>query len=143
MKQITLLLLSYSLFACGYFYSEKVTRVIDGDTFVVNSNGKEVTIRLYGIHAPKYKHTLAAKAKKKLSELILGKKVLCMGSGVYKKGVVVCNVSMGKNDIGLSMIESGFAWYSIKYKAKNYIKAQGLAKKERKGLWKDMVPASL
>lgn len=63
------------------------TRVIDGDTFIVN--GGEC-IRLAGIDAPEYSEAcLSTEAKEKLEELILGKKVelKVIGPGKFNRTI--------------------------------------------------------
>lgn len=55
-----------------YFKGEKVIRVLDGDTFLIESLQ---SIRLYGINAPELGNCMGGDAKQALSTLILGKRV--------------------------------------------------------------------
>mgnify|MGYP000695748893 CR=1 FL=1 len=52
----------------------KVTRVIDGDTFEIELDGKLYKVRLIGVNAPEKGQPFADKAEAKLKELVLGKK---------------------------------------------------------------------
>ena len=100
-------------------YDEQITglvsRVIDGDTFVVN--GKK--IRLCGINAPKNNQIEGQKSTQYLEQLIGSKFVSCkiVGSGTpcdgrsnatsYDRTVAQCFI--GGEDVGCLMVRSGNA----------------------------------
>lgn len=94
----------------------KVTRVTDGDTITVISNGQKLTIRLVGIGAPetskkKYEpgQPFSQKSTKQLTGLVLHKfvDIVSYGEDRYGRtlGVVYCE---GMN-INLEMVKTGLA----------------------------------
>ena len=62
------------IFALGCFYfvhdTYTVTRVVDGDTFVVSRYGKEIPVRLIGIDAPEEGLCFAEEGKQALQDII-------------------------------------------------------------------------
>jgi len=107
-----------SLFICNISFASqsKVTRVIDGDTITVVSNGQKFTIRLVGIDAPeaskkKYEpgQPFSQKSTKHLAGLVLDEYVdiVSYGEDRYRRtlGVVYAD---GKN-VNLEMVKAGLA----------------------------------
>jgi len=77
MKKVTLIITSFVLIAinligCTNFETVTVTRIIDGDTFVVDQND---IVRIVGINAPERKEPCFFESTQYLQEIILGKKV--------------------------------------------------------------------
>jgi len=61
-------------------FSGKVLRVTDGDTLVVENQGRAVTVRLRGIDAPQLSQPYGAEARKQLYGAVFGKTVRVEGS---------------------------------------------------------------
>ena len=84
MKQIALVLLVFFLFsltACDDFtfsnvYEGKVIKVLDGDSFNILQQGKEIRIRLAEIDAPEHGQAMWEKSKLALEEQVAGKYVV-------------------------------------------------------------------
>lgn len=135
-----------------------VTKVSDGDTIQVrDSSGTKVKIRLYGIDAPetekgnrktrrvsKLGQPYGEEAFAALSGKIVGQgvRVEVMDIDRYKRSVSV--VRLGKRDINAEMIREGWAWAYRQYLgrpyASEYIRAEELARREQRGLWKQNNP---
>lgn len=122
-----------------------VTRIVDGDTFVIDTGQK---VRYIGINAPEL-HVLTTKipdcygleAKAKDSELILGKRVTLIKdvSETDKYGRLLRYVYVGDDFINRDLVEQGFAQIDtfppdVKYKSV-FLKAQKDARENKRGLW--------
>lgn len=124
-------------------YEAKVIAITDGDTIKVLTNTKEqVKIRIYGIDAPEKKQAFGSKAKDFLSSLIFGSTVTVKPTGKDIYGRTIARIYNADRDIGLAMIECGYAWWYKQYSKKetDYKRAQERAKKQQLGLWADSNP---
>lgn len=85
-----------------------VSRVIDGDTFVLN-NGKSV--RLIGIDAPEYKERCFDESKQKLSNILLGKEIRLQKdtSETDKYNRLLRYVYINNSFVNAEMIKGGYA----------------------------------
>jgi len=130
------------------FYS--VVRVIDGDTFVVNIDGKKETVRLIGVNSPEVNdprkpvECFGIEASNKAKEILTGKKVRLEADPTQgdrdKYGRLLRYVFLedGTNFNQL-MIEQGYAFeytYHFPYRyQKEFKEAQKKAEAEGRGLW--------
>lgn len=125
----------------------KVITVTDGDNISVESKDKNVySIRLQGIDAPEEKQNYGKKARKSLSNLILGKDVKVI---VHRKDQdkYVGSVYLGGQDVAYKQLESGMAWYYKVYgqtaeERKRYAQAELNARTAKAGLWEDSTPTA-
>lgn len=128
----------------------KVVRVSDGDTIeVLDQNNRSQRVRFLGIDSPELKQDYGRAARKNLSDKIAGKKVTVNFDERDRYGRILGTVYLGEDNINLSQIEDGYAWY-YRYYARDvrpslrraYDRAETQAKKARLGLWlqKDPTP---
>jgi len=117
----------------------KVTRVIDGDTFEIESGEK---VRLIGINAPELSDIFGKEAKEHLSQLIDGKTVDLQSDNISKDrdrySRLLRYVLIDGIDINKQMISEGFASAYLKYhfgKANDYKQAQLSASSGNIGMW--------
>jgi len=82
---------------------EKVTRVIDGDTF--ETSRRKRPVRLAGVDAPERGRRGGATATKGLSEMILGKDVSVDTVARDKYGRAVANVRLGRLSVNKTVRE--------------------------------------
>jgi len=82
---------------------EKVTRVIDGDTFITAS--RKNPVRLAGYDAPEKGMGGASKATKKLNSVIKGKDVTIDTKARDRYGRSVANVKIGQKSVNKIMKE--------------------------------------
>lgn len=117
----------------------KVKRVIDGDTFILDSGER---VRLVGINSPDLKDVFGLESKKYLSELIEGKEVdlisdtISSNSDIYKR--LLRYVYINNVDINHKMIYDGYAFAFLKHKFQkesNYKEAQIIARNNSSGIW--------
>lgn len=80
---------------------EKVTKVIDGDTFETNS--RKNSVRLANVDAPERGQPGYQKAKQDLTNLILGETVTIDTRARDKYGRSVANVRAGRTSVNKAM----------------------------------------
>lgn len=131
----------------------KVLKVIDGDTINVEVEGKSQTIRLIGIDSPetvdprKSVQCYGKEASDKAKELLTGKNVTLESDSTqgdkdkYSRLLRYVFLEDG-TDANKLMISEGFAheytYQNNPYKYQGeYIKAEQLARENKKGLWTD------
>lgn len=115
----------------------KVVGVSDGDTITVLRDGKGVKVRLYGIDCPESSQDFGQAAKKFTSGMVYGKTVKIEEKDSDHYGRIVGVVYVDDENLNLSLLRKGFAWYYKAY-AKNekiFAAAQGKAKAAKTGLW--------
>lgn len=127
-----------------------VTKVLDGDSFIVKEGNKTYQVRILGIDAPEYKQPYDDESRDYLKKLILGKsiKLKTNQKKFDRYNRKLAHVYVDKKDIGLDMITQGFAFYYRPYcrdypldKEKYnfdptpYIKAENTAKKLKLNIW--------
>ncbi len=139
--------------------SYNIKEVLDGDTFVINIDNKDITIRLLGIDTPetldprKTVQCYGREASDKAKSILLHNYVFLERdinksntSGDYDKYGRVLAYARLSNGLFYNqyMIENGFAYeYTFnkeKYKyQKEFKEAEAIAKKTKKGLWKKCI----
>lgn len=138
MKKILL----YLLIGCPLL-AETMTatckRVVDGDTFVLEDDTK---IQIWGIDAPEKGQPYASHATGALEKALKGKKLKIKVRRTDQYGRKVAEVSAGKTNLALFMVNGGYAWHDDydAPDATNLAAAMKKAKKAKKGLWKDKNP---
>ena len=131
-----------------------VVSITDGDTFKVHIDGKTETVRIVGINTPetvdprKKPECFGREASDKLKSLLTGQKVELeidkTQSNRDKYGRLLRFVKLDGKDVGLQMIQEGYAYESLyssvphKYYTQ-YVQAQKSAQSNKVGLWADGV----
>ena len=92
-----------------------VTRVIDGDTIVVNSGTGSAKIRLAEIDAPEAKQAHGQVAAHYLAGLILNRQVTIQYTKRGRYGRIIGTVLLAGQNINSQMISTGRAWHYKKY----------------------------
>lgn len=123
-------------FAC------RVIGISDGDTFACLKEGEDkIFIRLSGIDAPERRQPYGKKAKQYLSGQIHGKTVSVVSHGQDRYGRALGTVFLGRANINLKMVRSGYAWVYREYTDDaGLIGAEEAAKSVKAGLWADPHP---
>lgn len=125
----------------------RVVGVADGDTITVLADNREHKVRLAGIDAPEKRQPYGMASKQHLSDLIYGKSVTleCSKTDRYKRHI--CTVMHEGQDVCLSQLASGMAWWYRKYAGEQtkqdrttYAAAEEEAKSARRGLWAEQNP---
>jgi micrococcal nuclease len=131
----------------------QVTKVVDGDTFKVEIDGKVETVRIVGVNTPEtvdprsavecFGKEASARANALLKDqrVSLEQDVTQQNRDRYGRLLRFAFLSDG-SDIGLRLIQEGYAEESL-YSSKphkyhqQYVNAEALAKTEKRGLWAD------
>lgn len=88
---------------------EKVFRIADGDTFILENNKQ--TIRLFGIDAPELDNCYGPESYSRLSQLLKKRQVQLKEPVVDKFGRIVALVYVDGKLINETMIKEGYAAY--------------------------------
>ena len=116
-----------------------VARAGDGDSLTIG----EVRVRLFGIDAPELSQTCQKSgqawacgraAADRLSNLVSGREVRCLPTGLDVHGRVVARCSAGGIDLNRTMVATGYAVAFRRY-SMDYVSAEQSAKLGKKGLW--------
>jgi micrococcal nuclease len=134
-----------------------VTKITDGDTIQVNSDGTKLKVRLYGIDAPEMerrnKRTGAVskqgqpygeEAFRTLEGKVARQQVRLDVMDIDKYKRLVALVSVGDRNINRELVVEGAAWAYKKYLdrpyASEFIGAEEEARQAGRGLWRQANP---
>ena len=122
----------------------KVVGVHDGDTITgLDEDQKQFKIRLDAIDAPELGMPFGQASRKALSDKVFGKQVVVILKTKDRYGRTVGHVLLDKRDMNLEMIEEGMALHYAHYDHnKRLAEAEGEARANRIGLWRDPNPVA-
>jgi endonuclease YncB( thermonuclease family) len=126
----------------------RVVGVSDGDTITVLDAGKtQHVVRLGGIDAPERKQPFGSAAKEVLSSAVFDRRVEARCWKRDRYGREICSVFVGTRDVGLAMIQDGYAWHYKAFEQEQsaddraaYARTEADARSARRGLWRDAAP---
>ncbi len=120
----------------------KVIKVIDGNTFQVKGDDKQLhRILLMGIDSPELDQEFGREAKKFLEKLILGKKVTLDFKGTDVLGNPLVEVRIdGVKDPRVELLKAGLAWTTEKNAPAVLEQYRSSAQLRNKGLWQQRNP---
>ena len=125
-------------------WSGKVVYVADGDTFDVEKDGKKIRVRLYGVATPESAQAFGQNAMAFTSSQVMGKMVDVQKIDVDRYGRIVGIVSVGNLALNRHLVEYGYAMvydaYCKKPFCSEWTKAEAVARKAKRGLWKNPEP---
>ena len=85
--------------------------------------------------------------KQRLTDLVGGQAVVVDGDKRDRYGRVVGTVTVAGRDVGLTLVQEGYAWWYRRYAADQgaldvvrYGAAELAARRDRRGLWQDPAP---
>lgn len=121
-----------------------VVSIADGDTFtLLDSENKQIKIRLHGIDCPERAQDFGQVAKQYLSDLIFRKPVSVTQTDIDRYGRTIGIVYIDTININERILLSGLAWHYKRYDSNPvWSKLEQTAKENKKGLWSknDPVP---
>lgn len=127
----------------------RMLRVSDGDSFTAMAGGKRVAVRILGIDAPERAQPWGPQATEHLRALLEDRPLLLQPIKRDPFGRTVARVlrpdeSKAEQDVGLMMIQAGFAWHFRRYASdqsredrERYAAAQNRARQAGIGLWSE------
>lgn len=149
--KIALLWMSLLSFPCSSAeLNGKMVRVLDGDTVEVLTPSNVLwRVRVAGIDSPEKGQPFGNAAKRQMIELGALKEVVVIWQKKDRYQRIVGKVVVGGVDLGLAMIQTGFAWHYKKYEFEqapadrmNYSAAESQARAAKRGLWADKDPVA-
>jgi micrococcal nuclease len=125
---------------CHHFRPLEECRVVgvsDGDTIRVLCDGREVTIRLWGIDCPERGMDFGRRARQWTADHAFGKSVQVLPMDRDAYGRLVARVYVDGRDLSLGLVEAGLAWHFVRHapNALELAAAEAEARSARKGLW--------
>lgn len=142
-----LLLIVAGMPAMAQTIQGRVVGISDGDTLTLLTRmNEQVRVRLDGIDAPEKSQAYGQRSKESLSSKAYGREVLaeCHKSDQY--GRKICTVMVGGQNVNLSQVRDGMAWWYRHYQreqgsmAAQYQQAETYARQGKLGLWLDDNP---
>lgn len=128
----------------------KVVSVENGDTIIVQVDADvplTYLVKLQAVDAPDIGQPYYENSRNALSKLVYKKEVEVVVNTIYDKGMVIGTVFRDGRDIGLGMLEKGFAWHYKRFAyqqpssdRKSYADAQDYASTAGLGLWSENRP---
>ena len=143
---VFLLWAAASAFAAGPVLYGKVTKTIDGDSVILQQNGRNHEIRLWGVDCPEYDQPYGAAAGKLTRKLA--------GNGLVRGevkdndsyGRVVGVLSRGTVNVNEELIRQGAAWVYSQYCRETicgeWRKLEAAARSQHLGLWHERRPTA-
>ena len=121
-----------------------MVRVSDGDTFTgLDSENRQVKVRLHGIDAPEAKQPFGNVSKQALGDLIAGKAVSVEEVDRDRHGRVVGRVTIDGKLVNAEQVRTGLAWrYTTYDKLNEFGGLEADAWRQRRGLWTDATPVA-
>jgi micrococcal nuclease len=119
----------------GQTYNGYILSVIDGDTYVFQTETGSLKIRAEGIDAPEYDQHFGDSATAYLKQFIYLDAVV-MANGTDRYGRTIGTLYVNGVDINQKLLSSGLAWFYAAYSTnENYRLAEQAARQSMKGLW--------
>jgi micrococcal nuclease len=110
-------------------------RVIDGDTFVFQTEEGSFTVRMQGTDAPERDQPYSKESADFLKEY-LNKETVFKRQGIDRYGRTLGTLFTGDQDINLLSIKGGYALHFRRYSSNiQYAQAEEFARKNKVGLW--------
>jgi micrococcal nuclease len=122
-------------------FAAHVVAVADGDSITVLRDKQQLKVRLQGVDCPEGGQAFGAAAKRFTSDLVFGREVMVRPRGTDRYGRMVADVTVDGRDVGLALVEAGFAWHFLRYSDDPRLAAaEQAARAARRGLWADPNP---
>jgi endonuclease YncB( thermonuclease family) len=137
MKKIVLILILLSQNILGYAqtYNGTIIRVIDGDTFVIQTEEGSLKVRMFGTDAPERDQPYSKESADFLKQY-LNKDATLKASGVDRYSRTLGVLYIDGQDINLLSIKNGCSWHFKRYSSnQKYSTAEEYARRNKIGLW--------
>lgn len=127
----------------------RVANVLDGKTFVMQTDNSELTVAIQFIDVPEPEQPLSRIVREHTQRLIIGKTVTFVSSG-FSPTALIGKAYLDGLDLGQQLVRDGAAWHVPPERsgqdgteASVYSGLEALAKTEKRGIWsiRDMMPA--
>ena len=137
----------FALFLTNPAYSKDinsvgtVTKVFDGDSFLVKSGRRTIEVRMDSVDAPEHSQSYGQYCKRGLEAKILNREIRFRQTDTDRYGRFVAVVYLENRNINREIVGDGCAWAYRKYLRDNQLVAlEQQARRNRKALWSDKKP---
>ena len=114
----------------------RVTRVFDGDTVELLSEGETIRVRLAGIDTPERGQPWATKSKQALAEWVFGKQVRVNEVATDRYGRTVGELYADNVCVGCELVRDGHAWVYRRFTDDRVLfELEAEARAAGRGLW--------
>ncbi len=114
----------------------QVVGIVDGDTFTLLVDRRQLRIRLAEIDTPEKGQPYGKQARQALSDMIFNKAVRIVEIDHDRYGRVVGRVFVGSLDVNAEMVRRGAAWvYRNQAKDASLYEVENKARSARRGIW--------
>jgi len=132
---LIILLLTIALSVFPQDYKGTIIRVIDGDTFVFQTEEGSFTVRMYGTDAPERDQPFSRESTDFLKHY-LNKDAVFKRKGADRYGRTLGKIYIDGQDVNLQSIKEGYSWHFKRYSSdQDYASAEVYAKTNNLGLW--------
>ena len=121
MKKSIALLLMMTAFAAFCQHNGKITRVIDGDTYVARIKEIEYTCRLENVDTPEKDQFMGLTIKDSVNLLLLNKNCVFEIHGFDKYRRALVNIKLDDQKLDSILITRGWAWFYPAIRSHQYI----------------------
>jgi micrococcal nuclease len=139
----TFLILSFffiNIVCFSQVYNGTILRVLDGDTFVLQTDDGSIMVRMNGIDAPE-KNQPYGKESGDFLRKFLNKQCKVIKHSIDRYGRTIGDLYIDNTWINLESIRMGLSWHYKKYsKDKILSSAEDSARGIKVGLWKEECP---
>ncbi len=144
MRLLLLLALTFALTVSMFSqrtFSGRVVDIVDGKTFVVESDSGRLTGTIQYIEVPEPEQPLNRIVRDHLQKLVLGKTIVFLPNG-YTPKAAVGKAYLDGIDLGQQLVRDGAAWHlpidrsgQEPAESQVYDMNQAMAKAEKRGIW--------
>jgi endonuclease YncB( thermonuclease family) len=129
-------LLATNIFGFSQSYNGTIIRVIDGDTYIFQTEEGSFTVRMQGTDAPENNQPFSKESADFLKQY-LNKDAVTKIKGTDRYRRRLGTLFIDGQDINLLTIKNGCAWHFKRYSSdKDYAAAEVYSKNNKLGLWK-------
>lgn len=123
-------------------FAGQVVRVIDGDTFVVLSNGDQIRVRLADVDAPESDgQPFNEASRRSLAGFLAGRVVTVEVMDIDRFGRPVGRVNVDGKSVSREQVARGMAWAARRYNRDPVMPLlEARARASRVGLWSESNP---
>lgn len=140
MKKFFLLLIFFPFELFSQTYSGTILSVIDGDTFILQTEEENIKVRLASIDAPEKDQPFGLDSKAFLSKYLYDS-CFIVKSSLDRYGRTIATLFIDSTNINLLMVQTGNAWNYVRYSTDpQFAQAEILARNEKLGFWAEPNP---
>jgi len=129
--------------AAGTQFIGTCVDVIDGDTIVVKTEGKLVTVTLSAVDAPELGQPFGDEARSFTSEFVFDREVTVKLAPGGSPTAAVGRIVVDETDLAVALLEAGLAWHDAVHDSQEQLVIHHImARTAKRGLWSETGPTA-